>query len=73
MEDTKNKGRRLNWQQACELLGCGKTRFYALIHKGMLPAYRVAGGKRGLWVYENECRGLVQGITPVRPKDEARL
>ena len=62
MEDLKNKGRRLNWRQACEILGCGKTRFYALIRKGMLPAYRVTGGKRGLWVYEADCNSLVERI-----------
>ena len=48
MEDLKNKGRRLNWRQACELLGCGKTRFYSLVQGGMLPAYKIRGGKRGL-------------------------
>lgn len=72
MEDLKNKGRRLNWRQACEILGCGKTRFYALIRKGMLPAYRVTGGKRGLWVYESECQGLVRCITPTSPQNETK-
>lgn len=55
MEDMKSKGRRLNWRQACEILGCGKTHFYRLIHNGNLPAYKMKGSKRGIWVFEKDC------------------
>ena len=55
-----SEGKKLNWQQACQILGCGKTRFYQLINNGELPAFRV--GKRGLWVREEDCRSLVQPI-----------
>ena len=65
MENVSNKGRRLNWRQACEYLGCRKTCFYGLIRKGKLPAYGVSGGKRGLWVYESDCQKLVQPVCPV--------
>lgn len=56
------RGKRLNWRQACELLGCKKTFFYALIRSGRLPAYRVAGSKRSLWVYEEDCLRLQNKI-----------
>ncbi len=59
MEDLKNKGRRLNWRQACEILGCGKTKFYALVNSGKLPAYDIHGKKRGFWVYETDCTSLI--------------
>lgn len=55
--------RRLNWRQACEILGCGKSHFYALINKGVLPAYRLKDGKKGWWVYEKDCFELVEQIS----------
>lgn len=58
--ETENRGQRLNWQQACQILGCGKTQFYRLVNDGRLAAYRV--GHRGLWVYEADCRNLVARI-----------
>lgn len=61
-EDLEWRGRRLNWRQACEVLGCGKTRFYRLIEEGRLPAYRLEGGKRDLWVYEADCRRLFRQV-----------
>ena len=48
------RGRKLNYREACALLNCGKTHFYYLIMSGILPAYRV-GERRGLWVYEKDC------------------
>lgn len=72
MEDAKNKGRRLNWQQACEYLGCRKTCFYGLIRRGKLTAYGVSGSKRGLWVYEEDCQRLVQPVESVCPVNEAK-
>ncbi len=57
-----DKGRKLTWKEACEILGCGKTCFYTLVRKGILPAYRLDGTNKGLWVYENDCRCLVKNI-----------
>lgn len=53
---------RLNWKQACTVLGCGKTKFYELIHSGALAAHRV--GKKGLWVSRAECEKLLKNSTP---------
>ncbi len=52
--------KKLNWRQACELLGCGRNRFYALIREGYLPAYR-------LWVYEKDCMELTKRIGGLQP------
>lgn len=38
---------RLNWQQACEILGCSKTHLYRLVRAGKIPAYGI--GKRYRW------------------------
>lgn len=72
MNNTANKGRRLNWRQACEILGCGKTRFYALVRSGSLPAYRLEGSERGLWVYDLDCHALVDCVSQSCPKSEAK-
>ena len=60
MEDLKNKGRRLNWRQACKLLGCGKSKFYELIKCGILTSYKIKYAKRGIWVYEKDCICLIE-------------
>lgn len=69
--DTSAKGKRLNWRQACEIMGCGKTRFYRLVRSGALVAYNLQGAQRGLWVYEHDCRELVQR-TQTCPENEAK-
>lgn len=56
----ETKAVRLNWKQACEILGCGKDKFYELIRSGRLPAYRA--GKRGLWVKKEDVERLVNPI-----------
>ena len=61
----ESRGRKLNWQQACEVLGCRRTRFYALVRSGRLPAYRTQGSKRGMWVYEADCLALVERVEAV--------
>ena len=61
----ENQGRRLNWRQACDILGCRRTRFYALVRSGRLPAYRTQGSKRGMWVYEADCLALVERVETV--------
>lgn len=75
MEDVlseSERGARLNWRQACDILGCGKTRFYAMVRSGLLPAYNVLDGKRGLWVYETDCHSLVKRIGRPCPTDGAK-
>ena len=57
-----NRGRKLNWRQACVLIGCGKTQFYALVESGRLPAYRPEGCKRGLWVYEADVTACIRQV-----------
>lgn len=54
--------RKLNWKQACVMLGCGKTKFYELISMGRLPATRV--GKRGLRVRESDIKSIIEEVPP---------
>lgn len=54
--------RKLNWRQACVIMGCGKDKFYELIRMGKLPATRV--GQRGLRVREADVLRLVEPIEP---------
>lgn len=53
-----DKGAKLNWRQACQLLGCSRSHLYRLVNSGSLPAWR-PGGKRGMWVWEADCLALV--------------
>ena len=61
-ETPQDKGRKLNWRQACSVIGCSKRQFYNLVKSGILPAYRLAGSARGLWVWEKDCRDFIQPI-----------
>ena len=70
-EHRQDKGRRLNWRQACAILGCGKNVFYRMIRSGQLPAYKMQGSERGLWVYEADCRRLVRPV-PLCPQNGAK-
>ncbi|MBQ3060457.1 MAG: excisionase family DNA-binding protein [Desulfovibrio sp.] len=75
MEDVlseSERGARLNWRQACDILGCGKDFFYRLVNDGTLPAYRAQGSRRGLWVYETDCHSLVKRIGRPCPTDGAK-
>ena len=54
--------RKLNWKQACVMLGCGKTKFYELVSIGKLPATRV--GKRGLRVKESDVKDIIEDLAP---------
>ena len=56
------KGRRLNWLEACQILGCSRRQFYRLIEKGILPAYKLEGCRRGIWVYENDVRSVQRSV-----------
>lgn len=63
----ENRGRKLNYKEACAMIGCKKTYFYWLIMTGALPAYRV-GARRGVWVYEEDCRNLLKKLSlPTQP------
>jgi len=54
--------RKLNWREACELLGCKKSRFYNLVRAGKIPAYRIGEESRCMWVWESDCLALVRKI-----------
>jgi excisionase family DNA binding protein len=43
-----NKGRKLNWKQACEMLNCSKSHFYNLVNEGKIPAFRCGKVRGGL-------------------------
>lgn len=49
----KDKGRKLNWKQACEILNCSKSHFYNLVNAGKIPGFR-NGKVYGLWVWERD-------------------
>ncbi len=46
--------KKLNWREACAILGCKKSHFYNLINSGRIPVQR-HGCSRGVWVYEKDC------------------
>ena len=50
---------RLNWQQACEVLGCSKTFLYRLVRVGKIPVYGI--GKRYRWFLRTDCEELLRG------------
>lgn len=58
MEKVEEKGRKLDWREACALLGCKKSHFYNLVNSGILPAIRI-GRIKGLRVYEADCLAYV--------------
>ncbi|MDE7372157.1 MAG: excisionase family DNA-binding protein [Desulfovibrio sp.] len=70
MSQNAERGRKLNWRQACEVIGCSKRQFYRLIHKGVLPAYQLPGSKRGLWVWEHDCKDI---CCPVSSHEEKQV
>lgn len=61
METVEEKGRKLDWREACALLGCKKSHFYNLVNSGMLPAIRI-GRIKGLRVYEADCFAYVRQL-----------
>jgi len=48
------KDTKLNWKQACKLLGCKKSFFYNLINTGDLPSERY-GRVKGVTVRRADC------------------
>ena len=55
---------RLNWQQACEILGCSKSLLYRLVKEVNIPMYGV--GKRFRWFSRADCEKLLHGNNSVR-------
>ena len=55
---------RLNWQQACEILGCSKSLLYRLVKEGNIPMYGV--GKRFRCFSRADCEKLLHGNNSVR-------
>lgn len=58
--DDVNEPKLLNWRQACELLKCGRTFFYRLVHLDILPAYRL-GARKGVRVKREDCLKYLEG------------
>ena len=54
-------GQRLNWEQCCTLLGCGKTHFYNLVNTGELPAIRT-GKRKGISVSVKDMRIYMKAV-----------
>lgn len=54
-----DKGRKLNWKSACEMLHCSKSHFYNLINDGIIPGFR-CGKVRGVWVWEHDVKKYVE-------------
>jgi excisionase family DNA binding protein len=48
-------GEKLNWQEACKVLGCSKAHFYRLVNSGELPSERF-GLARGVRVKKADCQ-----------------
>lgn len=63
-EMPQDKGRKLNWRQACRVIGCGRSKFYELINTGKLRAFRPEGVSRGVWVWEEDCHKLIKPLAP---------
>ena len=49
---------RLNWEQACEVLGCSKAHLYRLVRSGRLRTY--GAGKRNRWFLRRDCEILLR-------------
>ncbi|HIW77690.1 MAG TPA: helix-turn-helix domain-containing protein [Candidatus Bilophila faecipullorum] len=50
---------RLNWQQACDVLGCGKTHLYSLVRRGKLRMYGT--GRRYRWFSRMDLEEILKG------------
>ena len=70
MSQNAERGRKLNWRQACEVIGCSKRQFYRLVHKGVLPAYQLPGSKRGLWVWEGDCMDIACPVSKLEEQQK---
>lgn len=59
------KGRKLNWRQACMLLSCSRSHFYNLVNTGKLPAIRT-GEVKGVRVFEEDCLEFLKQISTIK-------
>ena len=48
---------RINWRQACLLLGCAKSTFFRLVKDGAIPAYGLA--ERGRFFLKSDCKAYL--------------
>lgn len=59
---------RLNWRQACALLGCSKSTLYRLVSRGMLRACGVCARNR--WYSRRDCEDLLAGRPPLAKEEK---
>lgn len=59
MEKRAESEKKLNWREACAVLGCKKSHFYNLINSGRIPCQRY-GDLRGVWVYKKDCLNFLR-------------
>lgn len=52
---------RLNWKQACAILGCSKAHFYRLVSRGILPSTRL-GRRKGIKVHRDDVEEYLQSL-----------
>lgn len=58
---------RLNWQQACALIGCSRAHFYRLVSGGQIPcAYRM-GKRKGIRVLRKDVEAYLQRLKIAAP------
>ncbi len=51
---------RLNWQQACELIGCSRAHFYRLVSGGEIPCAYRTGKRKGIRVLRKAVEAYLQ-------------
>ena len=49
---------RINWEQACRVLGVSKSALYRYVRDGKLPAYGL--GERNRFFLKSECMALLK-------------
>lgn len=49
---------RINWEQACRVLGVSKSALYRYVREGKLPAYGL--GERNRWFLRSDCEALLK-------------
>lgn len=50
---SRENGPKMNWEQASDVVNCGKSHFYNLIGSGRIP-YSRHGLVRGVWVWQKD-------------------
>lgn len=59
MARRKDERPTVNWKQASQLLGCGKTWVYHLVNTGELEAFR-NGRKKGIRIYKDSVQKYIR-------------